>query len=138
MLVTLLSGAGARRDLRGRRPRLLPTWSVGVGNSELRTGTVPHARCTSAALQAQRVARGATGGMIPRVRSGRRGRRWVRGVRSPFASRAAAHAELITTLGAGTVPSGIALAVFGSDAQAVPHLKDLGGVKILGTSTPWP
>ena len=48
-----------------------------------------------------------------------------------------AHAELVTTLGAGTIISGIVLAVFGSDAQTVPYLQGLGGTTIFGARTNW-
>lgn len=48
-----------------------------------------------------------------------------------------AHGELITTLGFGTVLSGVALLFFGSDAQKVTYFQDAGSVDIFGGRTNW-
>jgi len=47
------------------------------------------------------------------------------------------HGELITTLGFATVLSGIALVIYGSDAQTVPYLGNLGSVTVAGGRAQW-
>lgn len=47
------------------------------------------------------------------------------------------HGELITTLGFATLLSGFALLIYGSDAQSVPYLGNLGSVTLAGGRAQW-